>query len=92
MARYQDVTSIPLQVVFTSLGFTDFKKRGGKRYGRCPFHTAKKNKTSFSFDERQLNCFSCFPMNVCLKARQSCPAARKNCSRRRPFRKRVVRR
>src|SRR5262245_16174068 len=58
---YQDVRSIPLGSVLASLGFTDFKKRPGKQewYGGCPFHDPKKNKTSFSFDERRFNCFSC---------------------------------
>jgi DNA primase len=61
MDKYQDVRSIPLKSVLASLGFTDFKKRAGKQewYGRCPFHDPKKNKTSFSFDERRFNCFSC---------------------------------
>src|SRR5215469_15942157 len=61
MDKYQDVRSIPLGSVLASLGFTAFKKRAGKRewYGPCPFHSPKKNKTSFSFDERRFNCFSC---------------------------------
>lgn len=61
MDAYADVRNIPLKSVLAQLGYTDFKKRAGKQewYGRCPFHDPKKNKTSFSFDERRFNCFSC---------------------------------
>ena len=61
MDKYQEVRSIPLGSVLASLGFTGFKKRPGKQewYGACIFHGPKKNKTSFSFDERRFNCFSC---------------------------------
>lgn len=60
MDKYEDVRSIPPGSVLASLGFTGFKKRGGKQewFGKCPFHDPKKNKTSFSFDERRFNCFS----------------------------------
>lgn len=61
MDKYQDVRSIPLGSVLAQLGFAGFKKRPGKKewYGRCPFHQPKKNNTSFSFDDRRFNCFSC---------------------------------
>lgn len=60
---YQEVRSIPLRDVLSMLGIplNQFKKRAGKKewYGPCIFHTAKKNKTSFSFTDEKFNCFSC---------------------------------
>jgi hypothetical protein len=60
MDKYQDACSIPFQSVLASLGFTDFRSGLENRNGtECIFHDAKKNKTSFSFDDRRFNCFSC---------------------------------
>jgi DNA primase len=61
MDRFEDVRRIPLRDVLMSFGYCNFKKRAGKAewYGGCPFHDAKKNKTSFSFTAEKFNCFSC---------------------------------
>jgi hypothetical protein len=61
MDKHESVRSIPLRDVLSQFGFTDFKKRSGKNewFGACPFHEAKKNKTSFSFTDEKFNCFSC---------------------------------
>lgn len=59
--KYAAIRAIPLRDVLAMCGYTKWKSRKGGRefYGACPFHKPKHNKTSFSFDDRRFNCFSC---------------------------------
>ena len=64
MNDYDRLRSVSLLSVFQALGCdtSSFKRRAGKAewYGKCPYHQAKANQTSFSFDETgRLHCFSC---------------------------------
>lgn len=63
MNDYDALRALPLVSVFSVLGVqSDWKARkgGSEFYGRCPFHQAKRNQTSFSFDSSgRFNCFSC---------------------------------
>lgn len=63
MDSYSTVRSVPLLTVFQWLGvdLSGFKTRkGGKEhFGKCFFHEAKTNNTSFSFTSDLGHCFSC---------------------------------
>lgn len=60
---YADLRNLPLQAVIWWLGIrTSWKtrKEDTEFYGTCPLHEAKRNTTSFSFDqEGRFHCFSC---------------------------------
>jgi DNA primase len=60
---HDELRAIPLLSVFNLLGVRkDWKTRkgGSEHFGKCPFHEAKRNTTSFSFDESgKFHCFSC---------------------------------
>jgi len=63
MDAYQELRSLPLQAIIHWLGIREdwkIRKGGTEFYGRCPLHEAKRNNTSFSFDqEGKFHCFSC---------------------------------
>lgn len=64
MDTYEEVRNLPLYSVLHSLGvFHEWKPRKGglELGGKCPFHQAKKNMTSFNFvvATGAFHCFSC---------------------------------
>lgn len=60
---HEDIRAIPLSDVLAALGHSGpwkERKGGSEKYGRCPLHGAKRNNTSFSFNQDgRFNCFSC---------------------------------
>jgi hypothetical protein len=61
--QYEGLRKLPLMLVLDELcGEQHWKgrKSGTEWYGKCPVHQAKRNQTSFSFDdEGKFHCFSC---------------------------------
>lgn len=60
---YESIRALHLSAVISMLGVSgEFKTRKGgtEYYGKCPLHDAKRNTTSFSFDNTgRFHCFSC---------------------------------
>jgi hypothetical protein len=76
--QYERLRNLPLMLVIDGLCAEwpwKGRKNGTEWYGACPIHQAKKNATSFSFDDSgKFYCFSCNAkgrgsLHVCMQIR-----------------------
>jgi DNA primase len=79
MDAHEHLRNLPLMLVLDALLDEQTwkgRKSGTEWYGRCPIHQAKRNQTSFSFDdEGKFHCFSCGAkgkgaIDICIAVKQ----------------------